>query len=46
VTVEVLPVEGIGEIRPGDDLGELIADALRPMRVRVGDVGAGTQKIV
>ena len=46
MTVEVLPVEGIGEIRPGDDLGELIADALRPMRVRDGDVVAVTQKIV
>jgi coenzyme F420-0:L-glutamate ligase/coenzyme F420-1:gamma-L-glutamate ligase len=41
--VELIPVEGIPEIRPGDDLATVIADhtALAP-----GDVIAVTQKVV
>jgi coenzyme F420-0:L-glutamate ligase/coenzyme F420-1:gamma-L-glutamate ligase len=46
VTVEVLPVGGIPEVGPGDDLGSLIAAALAPIGVRDGDVVAVTQKIV
>jgi coenzyme F420-0:L-glutamate ligase / coenzyme F420-1:gamma-L-glutamate ligase len=46
VTIEVLPVEGIPEIRPGDDLGEVVAAALSPIGVRDGDVVAVTQKVV
>ena len=46
MTVEVLPVEGIPEIRPGDDLGEVVAAALSPIGVRDGDVVAVTQKVV
>jgi dehydro coenzyme F420 reductase / coenzyme F420-0:L-glutamate ligase / coenzyme F420-1:gamma-L-glutamate ligase len=46
VTIEVLPVEGVPEVRPGDDLGELLSTALVPIGVRDDDVIAVTQKIV
>ncbi|MCB0995426.1 MAG: coenzyme F420-0:L-glutamate ligase [Acidimicrobiales bacterium] len=41
--LEILPVEGIGEIRPGDDLAGIIADAAD---LADGDVVVVTQKIV
>jgi dehydro coenzyme F420 reductase / coenzyme F420-0:L-glutamate ligase / coenzyme F420-1:gamma-L-glutamate ligase len=44
MTVEVIPVEGLPEIRPGDDLPALLSEALRDLRS--GDVLAVTQKIV
>src|SRR5579875_2638519 len=43
------PVIGIGEVRPGDDVGALLAEALGPVdapAVRDGDVVVVTQKIV
>lgn len=46
MNVEIHAVEGIPEIRPGDDLGALLADRLAPMSVRNGDVLVVTQKIV
>jgi len=46
VTIEVIPVEGLPEIAPGDDLASLIAPALSGLGVRSGDVVAVTQKIV
>jgi dehydro coenzyme F420 reductase / coenzyme F420-0:L-glutamate ligase / coenzyme F420-1:gamma-L-glutamate ligase len=46
VTVEVLPVPGIPEITPGDDLARLIGDALVPLGGREGDVLVVTQKVV
>jgi coenzyme F420-0:L-glutamate ligase / coenzyme F420-1:gamma-L-glutamate ligase len=42
-TVTVVPVTGLGEIRPGDDLARLIA---RHAEVTDGDVVVVTQKIV
>ena len=39
----VLPVEGIGEVRPGDDLAGLVADAAE---LADGDVVVVTQKVV
>ena len=48
MTVELLPVEGIGEIAHGDDLGAVIwsaCDAV-PAGLRDGDVLVVTQKIV
>ena len=53
-TLSVVPVVGIGEIRPGDDLGGLLADALgvhgadgaRSTWVEDGDVVVVTQKVV
>lgn len=41
--ITVIPVRGIGEVRPGDDLAGLIADAAE---VRDGDVVVVTQKVV
>jgi len=46
VTIEVVRVEGVPEVRPGDDLGELLSAALSPIGVRDSDVIAVTQKIV
>ena len=46
MSIEVLPVEGLPEVRPGDDLATLLAGALGSVTVRDGDVIAVTQKIV
>jgi coenzyme F420-0:L-glutamate ligase/coenzyme F420-1:gamma-L-glutamate ligase len=42
--LEVFPIEGMGEIRPGDDLAGAIADAAPDLRE--GDVVVVTQKVV
>ena len=44
--VEVLPVEGLPEVRPGDDLAELIAPALAAIGIRERDVVVVTSKVV
>ena len=44
--VEVQPVEGLPEVRPGDDLAELIAPALAAIGIRERDVVVVTSKIV
>ena len=44
--IEVLPVEGLPEVRPGDDLAAMLTTALRTVGVREGDVVAVTSKIV
>ncbi len=46
MTVEVLPVHGLPEVEPGDDLVELLTEPLRAVGARAGDVVAVTQKIV
>jgi coenzyme F420-0:L-glutamate ligase/coenzyme F420-1:gamma-L-glutamate ligase len=46
VSVEVLPVPGLPEIRPGDELAALLGPALREAGVRSGDVVVVTQKVV
>jgi coenzyme F420-0:L-glutamate ligase / coenzyme F420-1:gamma-L-glutamate ligase len=46
MNVEVVPVEGLPEVRPGDDLTALLAQALAELGVRNGDVLAITQKVV
>jgi coenzyme F420-0:L-glutamate ligase / coenzyme F420-1:gamma-L-glutamate ligase len=48
VRLEVLPVPGLPEVRPGDDLAALIASALDQAGLRPadGDVLAVTQKVV
>jgi coenzyme F420-0:L-glutamate ligase/coenzyme F420-1:gamma-L-glutamate ligase len=43
VTISLVPVEGFGEIHPGDDLAEMIA-RLAPLEA--GDVVVVTQKVV
>jgi coenzyme F420-0:L-glutamate ligase len=42
--LEILPVEGVGEVRPGDDLATLLADAVPDLAD--GDVLVVTQKVV
>ncbi|MFN2544838.1 MAG: coenzyme F420-0:L-glutamate ligase [Actinomycetota bacterium] len=44
MTIEVVPIEGLPEIRPGDDLSALLASAAAG--IRSGDVLVVTQKIV
>jgi len=46
VTVELFPLEGLPEVREGDDLAEMLAPPLSALGVRDGDVIAVTQKIV
>jgi dehydro coenzyme F420 reductase / coenzyme F420-0:L-glutamate ligase / coenzyme F420-1:gamma-L-glutamate ligase len=46
MTLEVLPIPGIPEIAPGDDLAALLGDAIAPIGVRDGDVLVVTQKVV
>jgi dehydro coenzyme F420 reductase / coenzyme F420-0:L-glutamate ligase / coenzyme F420-1:gamma-L-glutamate ligase len=46
VTIEIWPVEGLPEIREGDDLAAMLAEPLRALGIRDGDVVAITQKIV
>lgn len=43
--LQILPVTGIGEVRPGQEVGALLADALAGT-VRDGDVVVVTQKVV
>ncbi len=43
-SIEVIPITGIGEVRPGDDLAELIASS--ETEVRDGDCLVVTQKVV
>jgi coenzyme F420-0:L-glutamate ligase/coenzyme F420-1:gamma-L-glutamate ligase len=42
----VWPVPGIGEIRPGDDLGTIVAEAAAAAGAQSGDVLVVTQKVV
>lgn len=48
MAVEIIPVRGIGEIEPGDDLSALVSEALRDQGVQLldGDVVVVTQKVV
>jgi coenzyme F420-0:L-glutamate ligase/coenzyme F420-1:gamma-L-glutamate ligase len=41
--MEVLPVEGMPEVQPGDDLGQMIVEHARP---RAGDILVVAQKVV
>ncbi|MGZ8629457.1 MAG: coenzyme F420-0:L-glutamate ligase [Actinomycetota bacterium] len=45
-SVEVLAVEGLPEVRPGDDLSGLIASALNATGISEGDVIVVTSKVV
>jgi coenzyme F420-0:L-glutamate ligase/coenzyme F420-1:gamma-L-glutamate ligase len=48
MTLQLVPLHGIGEIRPGDELAELIADAARAQDTPLadGDCLVVTQKVV
>jgi coenzyme F420-0:L-glutamate ligase/coenzyme F420-1:gamma-L-glutamate ligase len=44
--VELIALDGVPEIRPGDDLGAIIAEAARPIGLTEADVVVVTQKVV
>jgi coenzyme F420-0:L-glutamate ligase/coenzyme F420-1:gamma-L-glutamate ligase len=44
--IAIYPLTGIGEVRPGDDLGLILGDAIRGVGVAPGDVLVVTQKIM
>jgi coenzyme F420-0:L-glutamate ligase/coenzyme F420-1:gamma-L-glutamate ligase len=46
MTLEIIPIEGLPEIEPGDDLAALLEPSLASDRASDGDVVAVTQKIV
>jgi coenzyme F420-0:L-glutamate ligase / coenzyme F420-1:gamma-L-glutamate ligase len=48
MSIELIPVPGIPEIRPGDDLGPILAEAISRagIALRTGDVVVVTQKAV
>ena len=46
MSVEILPIEGLPEVGPGDDLGALLAPSLAALAASEGDIVAVTQKIV
>jgi coenzyme F420-0:L-glutamate ligase/coenzyme F420-1:gamma-L-glutamate ligase len=46
VTVELIPVDGIPEVRPGDELADLILAVRETEGLRDGDVVVVTQKVV
>ena len=46
MTLEIIPLEGLPEVEPGDDLAALLEPSLASHRARDGDVVAVTQKIV
>lgn len=46
MSLEILPVEGLPEVRPGDDLVAVLAPALGALDVREDDIVVVTQKIV
>ena len=46
MSLEILPVAGMGEVRPGDDLAEMIVAAAGPGALRDRDCLVVTQKVV
>jgi coenzyme F420-0:L-glutamate ligase/coenzyme F420-1:gamma-L-glutamate ligase len=46
MTLQILPVPGIGPVAPGDDLVAMLATALDPLGVMSGDVLVVTHKVV
>jgi coenzyme F420-0:L-glutamate ligase / coenzyme F420-1:gamma-L-glutamate ligase len=46
MSLEILPIEGLPEVRPGDDLGALLVPSLAANAASDGDIVAVTQKIV
>jgi coenzyme F420-0:L-glutamate ligase / coenzyme F420-1:gamma-L-glutamate ligase len=46
VTLQIIPLTGIGLVRPGDELTDILANALAPLSPASGDVLVVTHKIV
>jgi coenzyme F420-0:L-glutamate ligase/coenzyme F420-1:gamma-L-glutamate ligase len=45
-TISITPLEGLPEVKPGDDLGVLVADAADTVSLATGDVVVVAQKVV
>ncbi len=45
MSVTLTPIPGIPDIRPGDDLAQIIGDALEPLGVQGGDILTSAHKI-
>jgi coenzyme F420-0:L-glutamate ligase/coenzyme F420-1:gamma-L-glutamate ligase len=45
-TISITPLEGLPEVKPGDDLGVLVADAAGTVSLATGDVVVVAQKVV
>ena len=46
MTLQILPVPGLGAVSPGDDLVSMLATSLQPLAVATGDVLVVTHKVV
>ncbi len=46
MTLSVVPITGIGEVAPGDDLAGILIEAVRPLEPVHGDVLVVTHKVV
>ncbi len=46
MTIQILPLVGIGSVNPGDDVAEIMADALVQLAPAPGDVLVVTHKVV
>jgi len=46
VSIEIIPVPGLPEIKPGDDLAGLLAEAIADLEPQEGDVVVVTHKVV
>ncbi len=46
MTLEIIPVTGLGEVHPGEDLISMLIDAIAPLGVATGDVLVVTHKVV
>ena len=46
MSIEILPIDGIGEVRPGDDLARVIVDAASSGGLQERDCVVVTQKVV
>lgn len=46
MTVRILPILGVPEVEPGDDLAALLIDGVRPLSPAAGDIVVVTQKVV
>ena len=46
MSIQILPITGIGAVRPGDEITEILATALEPLSPATGDMMVVTHKIV
>ena len=46
MTLQIIPLDGVGEVKPGDDVAETLLPAIRDAEAAAGDVLVVTHKIV